>query len=55
MKHSIYAAFKVLGEGKLHVVLLFLSSRVKDKAAFSLAIIYRVKLFINRMGIVNSR
>lgn len=28
MKHSIYADFKVLGEKKFHVVLLFLSSRV---------------------------
>ena len=28
-KHSVYAASKVFGEEKFHVVLLFLSSRVK--------------------------
>ena len=31
-KHSVYAASKVFGEEKFHVVLLFLSSRAKSDA-----------------------
>lgn len=34
-KHSVYAASKVFGEEKFHVVLLFLSSRVNYAAFYS--------------------
>ena len=43
MKHSIYAAFKVLGEKKFHVVLLFLSSRVNLIRSYYL----RIKISAN--------